>query len=217
MVGKKMTLAAPTPLQEMQRVRAQQKQRTTPKLAADTTVRRELRPGSRLAAKLVDILLITSVLPLVILFIEHISSQTASFALWYFSESALPGMLMFAIFPFIEAMVLRLFGTTPGKAILALSITTKEGLRPNFGQLVARAYLCWFYGLGMGIPLVNLCTMYLSRRYLEKNGISGWDARTSLLLVPRQISGTREATTITALFVVYFGVLVIAVLGANAP
>lgn len=213
-----MTPATLTPLQEMQQVRALLKERALSKSASRTGARRELRTGSRLAAKLLDILLITSTLPLIFAFVERLSGQSGAFALWY-SQSALPGLLIFALFPFVEAVMLHLFGTTPGKAILALSVTTKEGMRPDFGRLVSRGYLCWFYGLGMGIPLVNLCTIARSRRHLEKNGISGWDARNGLLLVPHQIGGTREAITIIASLVVYFGALVvpaIAELGANA-
>lgn len=208
-----MTQATPTPLQEMQQVRNLLKERAAakpsyaslPKSAVSLENRRELRPGSRLAAKLLDIVLISVILQFAI-----------SFA---YPEAALPGLLVFALFPLVEAVMLCVFGATPGKALFALSLTTKQGGRPQFDKLLGRSYLCWFYGLAMGIPLVCIFTTYRGRKYLLKNGICGWDSRTGLLLVPRQVGDIREALTIAASLILYLGVLLtpaITALGTNA-
>lgn len=177
--------------QEMQRLRAQlraiNEARPDPKLHS----RRELRPGSRFFAKWLDIFLLGSPFWLVALvtamtsFTEHSTGFAAA------------GLLPIALilFPFVEATILALFGTTPGKALFRLAIRNSEGKKPNFGKLLARSYLCWFFGLGMGIPYVHLISMSCSRRHLERHGIAGWDRRTGLVLIPQEMTATREVIT----------------------
>lgn len=205
-----MSQAALSSFEEMQRVRAQLKSdRET--IKGRRYPRRQLRPGSRLFAKYLDMLLIGMLLAY---FLSAFNQ-----AVFYDSYSSLDSLSLLAwlMFPLTEAVILKVFGNTPGKALFRLTIRDSQGKRPGFGKLLSRSYLCWFYGLSMGLPIISLITMYCSRRHLLAHGVAGWDARTGLLLVPQEISARRETITILVSLIVPLlltGVAIIAMMRA---
>src|SRR4029434_9109333 len=76
----------------------------------------------------------------------------------------------------IEAVLLANFGFTPGKALLRVRVTNKNGSKLNFWQALSRAFGVWWRGLGTGlIPLVTLITNISSYRRLTERGVTYWD------------------------------------------
>lgn len=176
-----MTVVVQTPLQNMQDIRDRLNEQAERKKTHRAGVRSEVRPGSRLMAKLLDAFILCAVL--------QIGSTLATGYVMHW-------LVALALFPLCESTVMWVFGNTPGKALFALKVTTQSGGQPDLSALLKRNYLCWFFGCAMWIPVALLITGISSRRHLEKNGIAGWDSRTGLLTVTGKISRFREAASI---------------------
>lgn len=80
----------------------------------------------------------------------------------------------------IEAWMLSSFGTTPGKAMMGVSVETVAGEKPTYGQALARAFSVWVFGQGLGIPGVSLITSILSYNRLTTEGTTTWDRNNNL-------------------------------------
>lgn len=116
-------------------------------------------PWRRFFARLVDLWVIA--LP---------SSYAAAFALTTFSPAfglwiKRPGSeyafswLLLPLVLLVEVVIVALFGTTPGKALLGVTVTTLSAQRPTAVQYLQRQLGVYWYGLGTGFPLVSLFTM----------------------------------------------------------
>lgn len=75
----------------------------------------------------------------------------------------LPGVLMFPAAAVILALVMTIFGTTPGKAIAGIKVERLSKDRPLRFYL-SREFGQWIFGAGLGIPLVSLITHILQFR-----------------------------------------------------
>ena len=91
----------------------------------------------------------------------------ASFVEWINKPGAGP---LFSIFCLpialaVDALLYRVVGNTPGKALLGLRVGTLDGKPLSLGQYLNRNFSVWVSGLALGFPLINLFTMaYQSRR-----------------------------------------------------
>ncbi len=83
--------------------------------------------------------------------------------------------LVFLVGILLEALMLPTFGTTPGKWLFGISVRGGGGRNLTFGQGAARALGVSIQGLGFGLPLVSLCTLYYAYRRLEDTGTTLWD------------------------------------------
>ncbi len=79
------------------------------------------------------------------------------------------------LFPLAEALVISLFGTTPGKALMGIRVTGPDGQKLGFGASYARSLKCYVMGLGAGIPLLNLIAAILAFGRLTNHGATTWD------------------------------------------
>ena len=64
------------------------------------------------------------------------------------------------IWLFLEPLLLRLFGTTPGKALLGLRITGTSGERLSYSEGFTRHLLLLWYGKGAFIPIWSWIQMF---------------------------------------------------------
>jgi uncharacterized RDD family membrane protein YckC len=85
------------------------------------------------------------------------------------------GMVALFLYNFVEATAFALYGTTLGKWFLRIEVRTATGDRLTFGRALGRVFSIWFYGMGFGIPLVNLFTMAAGHGRLKKHGVTEWD------------------------------------------
>jgi len=122
---------------------------------------------SRFAARTFDYILITSYWILML----------TAFAPAYLAASNGPLIVLFAIFSwvFVEALLLSIFGTTPGKYLLGIRLEKTGTGRPSFPDALARSFGVWLLGEAAGIPVVNLLAWYLALNRLTKNGVTAWD------------------------------------------
>ena len=84
------------------------------------------------------------------------------------------------IWPFVEALLLASFGTTPGKRSLGVDVETTGGAKPTYSQALARSFGVWFFGQGLGIPIVSQVTQILAYSKLTAQGETSWDRNNGL-------------------------------------
>lgn len=124
------------------------------------------RPWLRFGAKMVDVWVWVIVLG---------SLAGILFPRWSAeANETLFGLILFACAVPIHAALLSWFGTTIGKALFNIKVT-KNGQRLNFGQAFGREVRCYVRGLGLGLPIIYLITMFVSYQDLKKAGSSSWD------------------------------------------
>lgn len=75
----------------------------------------------------------------------------------------------------LEALLLMQWGTTPAKALFGLRVVQGDGQRLSFRTAVARTLQVWFFGMGIGFPLVSLFTMAHAKNVLEREQRTSWD------------------------------------------
>lgn len=99
-------------------------------------------------------------------FARWLQQPNADQALWFL---AIPLVLV------IEAIIFGIFGTTLGKGLLGIHVTTARSKTPTFLQYLYRQLIVYWYGLGAGFPLVNLFTMARQYDRLRKGRATGYD------------------------------------------
>jgi uncharacterized RDD family membrane protein YckC len=110
----------------------------------------------------------------------------------------------------IEAILLASFGCTPGKALLRVRVTNKNGSNLNFDQALSRAFGVWWKGLGTGlIPLVTLITLLVAHNRLSKKGVTDWDREGRFMVSHRKLGLVRALITVA----IFVSLVVLVVLG----
>lgn len=105
------------------------------------------------------------------------------------------------IYPFIEAMLIKSYATTPGKALMGFRVLTEDGKKLSTPISLARAYRCYLLGLGLGIPIVVLATMIHQFGRIEEKGITSWDEALDLTV------NTKKVGTVRWFFGILLGIL----------
>ncbi len=149
-------------------------------------------PTSRMLARFVDMALYTA-LVFGVIYVRQIP----------FDMNLLPsGPFIWVGFVLLEAMLLNILGTTPGKALLGIQVRCVGAGTMSFGRALSRACLVFIGGMGMMVSILPLLMMGYSWWQLRSRGITMWDARCSTLpLTFKPISALRR---ILALVVIYF-------------
>lgn len=85
---------------------------------------------------------------------------------------------------FLEPLLLRLFGTTPGKALLGLRITERDGEKLTYSEGFTRYLLMLWYGRGLFIPIWCWVQMYRTVIRCWNDEPQPWDQDTAYTAVP---------------------------------
>lgn len=128
-----------------------------------------------------------------------------------FSPLLLPGSPVFWL-PYLlcEALLLRLWGTTPGKALFGIRIVCvrPEGIRPaSWGQALLRVLLVFACGLGMMLSFLPLIMGAMTWWQIRERGVALWDARLGLL--PMLLKPVSAARLLSGVLLLLFCVQVI--------
>ena len=75
----------------------------------------------------------------------------------------------------IEGLLVATIATTPGKALVGLSVQTTEGTVLSSPQALGRAMRAWLTGCAMLLPLVSLVTMNTQYNRLRSGHQATWD------------------------------------------
>lgn len=101
---------------------------------------------------------------------------------------------------FVEAFLLAVVGTTPGKSLLRVEISRADGRSAGLKDAFLRSFSVWFRGLGIGgIPVVVVFTMIIAYNKLKTDGITSWDREGGFIVSHKNI-GWRRILIITLLF-----------------
>jgi hypothetical protein len=106
----------------------------------------------------------------------------------------------------IEPLLLHAFGTTPGKALLGISVLDKAGRKPTFKQSFFRLFRVAFNGYGLLIPLYSIYRMYINYKECKEHSIMVWDKRNHLITTLRDKNAAR--LVIAALFNILLAFLI---------
>jgi uncharacterized RDD family membrane protein YckC len=114
----------------------------------------------------------------------------------------------------IEAVLIATFGCTPGKALLRVRVSNKNGINLSFGQALARSFGVWLMGLGTGlIPLVTLVTYIVAHKRLSRKGVTNWDRAGRFQVTHRKVGMVRTLIVIA----IFAGLLAFALAALTTP
>ena len=168
--------------------------------AAARTDRQDPCPWRRFLARGLDMLLCSSAVALALM-LGRIAPQTPGFSLLTYVGSLL---LMLGV----EPVLLHLWGVTPGKLLLGLTVEQPDGRRPTWGQAYAYTAMAVVYGIALYIPVLRLWR--LRRSYLDcRDGLKmPWEGE--LLCQSRDIPWWRWALLPAA-----WGLVILAIIGGS--
>lgn len=119
------------------------------------------------------------------------------------SEEILTLLILF-FWVFIEAGLLSVFGTTPGKKLFKITLI-KEGKHGfNFSDGVSRSLKVWWRGLGIGVPLITMITMIVAYSKLKNNQRTTWDADEGVIVQHGKIGFFRVVFALALFFAFFF-------------
>jgi len=90
-------------------------------------------------------------------------------------DSAVFVMAAGAVSAFLEALMLCLFGTTPGKALFGIRITGGYGRKLGFRDALTRNFRRFLIGEGLMLPIISLVRMYKSYTACKNGNIMDYD------------------------------------------
>ncbi|PCI76057.1 hypothetical protein COB21_04935 [Candidatus Aerophobetes bacterium] len=106
---------------------------------------------------------------LVLLILTHITPlRFTSFHPYFFIS-----VIFFWIF--IETFLLSTVGTTPGKWLLSMHVSQKNGKKLSLRDSLHRSVSVWWLGLAAGVPIICLVTMLVASVKLSSTGTCSWD------------------------------------------
>lgn len=83
----------------------------------------------------------------------------------------------------IETAFLSTFGKTPGKYLFGITVTDAQGNKPNQSTAFIRSINVWVLGMGMGLPIIYIVTLYMGYNRLKKNGTTPWDQKAQSIVI----------------------------------
>lgn len=79
-----------------------------------------------------------------------------------------------------EGLLLHFAGTTPGKSLFGVRVTTAAGGRLSLAQSFSRAVRAWILGMGAGLPILMFLVPIASFMRLKARGRTTWDEQLDL-------------------------------------
>ena len=92
---------------------------------------------------------------------------------------------------FVEAALLSVLGTSPGKWLLKTTIIDRSLNKPGYFGALRRSLSVWCNGIGTGIFFIAPVTMAISYQRLRKEGYAPWDREGRFSLIHGKVSGRR--------------------------
>ena len=117
------------------------------------------------------------------------------------------GMLLLFVYVFIEAAVLAVWGTTPGKALFRVRLQKSDGSKLTYKDALNRSIRVWMQGEGGGIPVLSLIMQIMAYNRLLNKGTTTWD-ETGKFTVSHQVIGTGRIGIIVLIFSVFILLMV---------
>ncbi|MBS1358977.1 MAG: MerR family transcriptional regulator [Oscillospiraceae bacterium] len=130
----------------------------------------EPHPWRRYLARAIDLTLVGLPVSFVQYVLLHRNYTTVS--RW---EDLVCALISWGLLLLLEPLLLARFGTTAGKWCMGITVTRPDGERLSYSEALNRTALVWFYGAGLGLPLVELVCSYLSYRRYTRGEELAWE------------------------------------------
>ena len=130
----------------------------------------EPHPWRRFLARGIDLALVGLPVSFVQYVLLHRNYTTVS--RW---EDIVCALIGWGLLLLLEPLLLARFGTTAGKWCMGITVTRPDGERLSYSEALNRTALVWFYGAGLGLPLVELVCSYLSYRRYTRGEELAWE------------------------------------------
>ncbi|MBE0546237.1 MAG: RDD family protein [Rubrivivax sp.] len=142
-------------------------------------------PWRRFFARIIDLWILA--IPTTFGAAYALASMYPAFAVWIQRPGSafVLGWLLLPLTLSAEAVVFGIFGTTPGKALLAIAVRTSTGTKLSFAEYVRRQIRLYWFGLGTGFPFVSVVTMALQRRRLKAGKQARYDDQDFSVQAPK--------------------------------
>lgn len=141
-----------------------------PDVAAKQRDVAEPHPWRRYFARGIDLSLVGLPVSFVQYVLLHRNYTTVS--RW---EDIVCALIGWGLLLLLEPLLLARFGTTAGKWCMGITVTRPDGERLSYSEALNRTALVWFYGAGLGLPLVELVCSYLSYRRYTRGEELAWE------------------------------------------
>ena len=102
----------------------------------------------------------------------------------------------------VDAVVTSAAGNSPGKILAGISLEDRSGQWLSGGRLIQRNAILFVYGLGLGIPLLNLAGYIFGYNRVSMGTPTPWDKRAQTRVVDNESSLYRTILTAVLFFVV---------------
>ena len=145
---------------------------SAPPLAPHEVLVSQVQPWARFFARCLDYLTFDFVIIVIAIFTVI---KLAAFPGTTPVELYVFAMVTSFLWIFVEALLLSIYGTTPGKYIFGIRVIGSRGRKLSYGAAFKRALLVWIKGVGLALPVVNIVTAVLGYRQLEKKHVTSWD------------------------------------------
>lgn len=163
-------------------------------------------PWRRFFARVLDDLLYTALWLAFLLLICNVNPS-------YDLLNTLMSLLMML---FLEPLLLHLWGTTPGKWVMGLSVTDSDGGRLTYSAGLSRTLSAMWYGMGLGIiPFYRLYRLWKSYKACEEDSGLPWEDASVLSLRPQK--RWRAPVLACAYIAVVVGALTLSLISAEMP
>lgn len=133
---------------------------------------------------------------------------------WIYKEIStgyLVATLIFTPFLFLlDALIYRIFGNTPGKALLRVKVTTNSGTTLNFWSYYVRNLFCWAGGMALNIPIVAMFAAGYQAYRLGKGQRASYDEDNQYNVLSLQAGWVR-----VSIFTVLFTALLVGLATLN--
>lgn len=113
------------------------------------------------------------------------------------------GMVILPLVMVLDAVIVSLMGTSPGKAIAGLYVAATDESKLNLETSLKRGGLVYLKGLVLGLPLLNLIGYASGYSAVKENGVTSWDQDTDSRVYSSASSGGRTVLVgVLAVFLV---------------
>ncbi len=120
-------------------------------------------------------------------------------------HTALYWALLLFVYHFLEPVMLSSWGSTPGKALLRISVRRADGAKLSYSQAMTRSFKIWLKGEGLGLPFITIIALVKSHRKLTKDGITSWDEEGGFTVTHKKVGFFRNFVAIVIF--ILFGLL----------
>lgn len=106
--------------------------------------------------------------------------------------------------PTLEAALLSLTGTTPGKWLLRVRLQSGDRADILFMDAFERSIRVWWRGLGAGVPVLTHITMLMGYTALKGDGVTTWDRDGNFTVTHGRVGPLRAATAVVCFATLFF-------------